>query len=96
MDILANTDAHSDFIAAATTHMRPESAIIIISSEITYTELLAQSLLPDGVRVNAVAFGFQKPQPEEIAPAYVFLASNADTGYNNGVTLPEIGGLPVH
>lgn len=31
-------------------------------------------------------------QPEELAPAYVFLASNADSGYINGVVLPVLGG----
>lgn len=31
-------------------------------------------------------------QPEEIAPAYVFLASNADSGYISGLVLPILGG----
>lgn len=31
-------------------------------------------------------------QPEELAPAYVFLASNADSGYINGLVLPVLGG----
>lgn len=31
-------------------------------------------------------------QPEEIAPAFVFLASNADSSYITGVILPVIGG----
>jgi NAD(P)-dependent dehydrogenase (short-subunit alcohol dehydrogenase family) len=31
-------------------------------------------------------------QPEEIAPAYVFLASTADSSYVTGVILPEMGG----
>jgi NAD(P)-dependent dehydrogenase (short-subunit alcohol dehydrogenase family) len=31
-------------------------------------------------------------QPEEIAPAYVFLASNADSGYITGHVLPVLGG----
>lgn len=31
-------------------------------------------------------------QPEEIAPAYVFLASPADSGYVTGHVLPELGG----
>lgn len=33
-------------------------------------------------------------QPEEIAPAFVFLASNADSSYVNGVVLPITGGPP--
>ncbi len=31
-------------------------------------------------------------QPEEIAPAYVFFASHADSGYITGHVLPELGG----
>ncbi|HTK87808.1 MAG TPA: SDR family oxidoreductase, partial [Nitrospiraceae bacterium] len=31
-------------------------------------------------------------QPEELAPAYVFLASNADSGYISGEVLPVLGG----
>ena len=31
-------------------------------------------------------------QPEELAPAYVFLASNADSGYISGLILPVLGG----
>jgi NAD(P)-dependent dehydrogenase (short-subunit alcohol dehydrogenase family) len=36
---------------------------------------------------------FGRPaQPEEIAPAYVFFASNADSGYITGHVLPQLGG----
>lgn len=31
-------------------------------------------------------------QPEELAPAYVFLASNADSSFVNGIVLPVTGG----
>ena len=43
-------------------------------------------------------FGAQTPmgrpaQPEEIAPAYVFLASDADSSYITGIILAEMGGM---
>jgi NAD(P)-dependent dehydrogenase (short-subunit alcohol dehydrogenase family) len=43
-------------------------------------------------------FGAKQPikraaQPEEIAPAYVFLASDADSSYITGIVLPEMGGM---
>ena len=83
------------------------------------TKTLAQSLIANGIRVNAVApgpvwtplnpsdiglspekvaeFGKSNPmgrpaQPEEIAPAYVFLASEADSSYITGIVLPVMGG----
>ena len=50
-------------------------------------------LPPDKVAV----FGKQNPmgrpaQPEEVAPAYVFLASNADSSYITGIVLQVMGG----
>jgi NAD(P)-dependent dehydrogenase (short-subunit alcohol dehydrogenase family) len=84
-----------------------------------FTKTLGQSLIPRGIRVNAVApgpvwtplnpsdgglsadevakFGEKNPmgrpaQPEEIAPAYVFLASNADSSYITGTILQVMGG----
>jgi NAD(P)-dependent dehydrogenase (short-subunit alcohol dehydrogenase family) len=39
----------------------------------------------------------QRPaQPEEIAPLYVFLASDADSSYVTGAIIPETGGLPIN
>jgi NAD(P)-dependent dehydrogenase (short-subunit alcohol dehydrogenase family) len=43
-------------------------------------------------------FGEKQPmkraaQPEEIAPAYVFLASDADSSYITGIVLQEMGGM---
>lgn len=45
-------------------------------------------------------FGKHKPmkrpaQPEEVAPAYVFLASNADSSYITGFVLQVTGGETV-
>jgi NAD(P)-dependent dehydrogenase (short-subunit alcohol dehydrogenase family) len=88
----------------------------------TFTKALAQMLVKQGIRVNAVApgpvwtplnpsdegqernqiskFGSEQPigrpaQPEELAPAYVFLASDADSSYVTGAILAETGGLPI-
>jgi NAD(P)-dependent dehydrogenase (short-subunit alcohol dehydrogenase family) len=84
-----------------------------------FTKALALSLIPRGIRVNAVSpgpvwtplnpsdagmspedvakFGQKNPtgrpaQPEELAPAYVFLASNADSSYITGIVLQVMGG----
>jgi NAD(P)-dependent dehydrogenase (short-subunit alcohol dehydrogenase family) len=45
-------------------------------------------------------FGSQTPlerpaQPEELAPAYVFLASEADSSYISGIVLPVLGGETI-
>jgi len=50
-------------------------------------------LSPEGV----AKFGEKNPmgrpaQPEELAPAYVFLASNADSSYITGTVLQVMGG----
>jgi NAD(P)-dependent dehydrogenase (short-subunit alcohol dehydrogenase family) len=52
----------------------------------------------EGLSAKGVAkFGLQNPmgrpaQPEELAPAYVFLASNADSSYVTGAILQVMGG----
>jgi NAD(P)-dependent dehydrogenase (short-subunit alcohol dehydrogenase family) len=53
-----------------------------------------QGLSPDKV----AEFGKKQPiaraaQPEEIAPAYVFLASDADSSYITGIVLQQMGGM---
>lgn len=82
-----------------------------------FARSLSASLLPRGIRVNAIApgpvwtplnpadrpaedvrkFGTTTPmrraaQPEEIAPAYVFLAAPTCSSYITGELLPIIGG----
>lgn len=52
----------------------------------------------DGMTPEKVSkFGQQSPmgrpaQPEELAPSYVFLASDADSSYITGIVLPVMGG----
>lgn len=46
-------------------------------------------------------FGKKQPikrpgQPEELAPLYVFLASDADSSYITGTIIPVTGGLPIN
>ena len=54
-----------------------------------------------GMSKDEVAqFGAKTPlgrpaQPEELAPAYVFLASEADSSYISGIVLPVLGGEPI-
>jgi NAD(P)-dependent dehydrogenase (short-subunit alcohol dehydrogenase family) len=52
-------------------------------------------------RKSVATFGADNPygrpaQPEEIAPAYVFLASQADSNYITGIVLPQMGGTTPH
>jgi NAD(P)-dependent dehydrogenase (short-subunit alcohol dehydrogenase family) len=85
-----------------------------------FTRALSGSLMPRGIRVNAVApgpvwtplnpsddakkaekFGAGTPmkrpaQPEELAPAYVFLASPQMSSFITGEILPVIGGYSSH
>ena len=83
-----------------------------------FTMSLAANLLPQGIRVNAVAPGpvwtplnpadqsaekitqfgqttdMHRPaQPEEISPAYVFLASPVCSSFITGIVLPIIGSV---
>jgi NAD(P)-dependent dehydrogenase (short-subunit alcohol dehydrogenase family) len=62
-----------------------------------WTPLIPASLPADAVE----AFGSQVPmkragQPEEVAPAYVFLASSADASYITGQTIHVNGGAIVN
>lgn len=61
-----------------------------------WTPLNVQSSDPDHVKEfgQDVAMG-RAAQPEELAPAYVFFASNADSSYISGEILPVLGGETV-
>jgi len=53
--------------------------------------------LPGESSEKVAQFGSQSPmgrpaQPEELAPAYVFLASDADSSFITGIVLPVMGG----
>lgn len=56
---------------------------------------------PGASKETVSHFGEKTPygrpaQPEEIAPAYVFFASLADSSYITGVVLPQLGGETLH
>jgi NAD(P)-dependent dehydrogenase (short-subunit alcohol dehydrogenase family) len=58
-----------------------------------WTPLNVQSSDPDHVKEFGQDVGMERPaQPEELAPAYVFLASNIDSSYISGEILPVLGG----
>jgi NAD(P)-dependent dehydrogenase (short-subunit alcohol dehydrogenase family) len=61
-----------------------------------WTPLNVQSSDPEHVKEFGQDVGMERPgQPEELAPAYVFLASNIDSSYISGEILPVLGGDTV-
>jgi NAD(P)-dependent dehydrogenase (short-subunit alcohol dehydrogenase family) len=53
-----------------------------------------KGMTPDKVAEFGKSSGLGRPaQPEEIAPAYVFFASNADSSFVTGQVLAELGGV---
>ncbi|MEM9702816.1 MAG: SDR family oxidoreductase [Planctomycetota bacterium] len=61
-----------------------------------WTPLNAQARPADGMAVYAKESPMGRPaQPEELAPAYVYLASAADSGYVTGEILKVCGGEAV-
>ena len=64
-----------------------------------FTKSLAQNLVEKGIRVNCVAPGpvwtplnMAASQSAEIAPTYMFLASNIDSSYITGEVISLLGG----
>jgi len=90
-----NVYAYFRLARAALRYMEPGAAIIATSS---VTGLRGSKASDPGLTPAEVAtFGSHAPfgrpaQPEEIAPAYVFLASNADSPYITGTVLQILGG----
>ena len=61
-----------------------------------WTPLNVQSSDAQHVKEFGQDVGMERPaQPEELAPAYVFLASNIDSSYISGEVLPVLGGDTV-
>ena len=61
-----------------------------------WTPLNVQSSDPDHVRKFGQDVAMERPaQPEELAPAYVFLASNVDSSYISGMIVPVLGGETI-
>jgi len=61
-----------------------------------WTPLNVQSGDPEHVKKFGEDAAMERPaQPEELAPAYVFLASNIDSSYISGEILPVLGGETI-
>lgn len=61
-----------------------------------WTPLNVQSSDTDHVRKFGQDVAMERPaQPEELAPAYVFLASNVDSSYISGMIVPVLGGETI-
>lgn len=78
-------------------HLAPRGVRVnIVAPGPTWTPLnIADQGMPeDAIRQMGSETLYQRPgQPEEIAPAYVFLASGADSGFVTGETLAATGGM---
>jgi NAD(P)-dependent dehydrogenase (short-subunit alcohol dehydrogenase family) len=122
---LAHLPQHSAIINTASVNgLKGNNHLIDYSTTkgaiIAFTYSLAQSLVPNKIRVNCVAPGpvwtplipatfpanavkdfgkhvpMQRPaQPDEIAPSYVFFASDRLSSYYSGEVLSPIGGLTL-
>lgn len=61
-----------------------------------WTPLQPAAKSADAVAVHGQHTPLKRPgQPEEVAPLFVFLASEADSSYITGEVLPVVGGMPL-
>ena len=55
-----------------------------------------EGMTPEEVAEFGSPTPLERPaQPEEVAPAYVFLASEADSSFITGIILPVLGGETI-
>jgi NAD(P)-dependent dehydrogenase (short-subunit alcohol dehydrogenase family) len=83
--VIAGSDANSQRIAGSTVAPGP-----------VWTPLNATSKSAEAVPSFGQDTLYDRPaQPEEIAPTYVFLASNADSTYITGEVIALLGGKTI-
>jgi|SRR5581483_2945037 len=87
-----NVYAYFRLVKAALPHLGAGSAIIVTGSE---TGFLGPEQLPDYAATKGAIHTLTKSFAKQLAPAYVFLASDADSSYITGEILAVMGGGPA-